>query len=88
MFDSSGWALASHEDVVASCTAWFAAAIARLHTYARDEIKRVRAARDPLEMQKKRILDEGIMDASELKALEKDIKAEVDAAAKEAIRGV
>ena len=31
----------------------------------RDEIKRVRAARDPLEMQKKRILDEGIMDASE-----------------------
>jgi TPP-dependent pyruvate/acetoin dehydrogenase alpha subunit len=41
----------------------------------------VRAARDPLEMQKKRILDNGLMGAAELKAFEKAIKKEVDAAA-------
>ena len=50
----------------------------------RDEINRVRAARDPLEMQKKRILDNGLMEATDLKAFEKKIKKEVDEAAKAA----
>ena len=50
----------------------------------RDEINRVRAARDPLEMQKKRILDNGLMEATDLKAFEKKIKKQVDEAAKAA----
>lgn len=47
----------------------------------RDEIKRVRAARDPLEMQKKRIIDSGMATADEIKALDKAIKVEVAEAA-------
>eukprot|EP01050_Picozoa_sp_SAG11_P001468 SAG11_NODE_63_length_18904_cov_11.842914_3_plen_344_part_00 len=50
----------------------------------RDEIREVREARDPLEMQKNRILRENMSTADELKALEKTIRKEVDLAKKEA----
>ena len=47
----------------------------------RDEIKLVRSARDPLEMQKQRIITQGIKSADEMKAIDTAIKREVDAAA-------
>jgi pyruvate dehydrogenase E1 component alpha subunit len=46
----------------------------------RDDIKEVRSNRDPIEMTKQRIIDQGWMDAKELKALDKEIRAEVDVA--------
>eukprot|EP01046_Picozoa_sp_COSAG06_P027845 COSAG06_NODE_2480_length_6788_cov_3.392084_8_plen_193_part_00 len=46
----------------------------------RDDIKEVRSNRDPIEMTKQRIINAGWMDAKELKALDKEIRAEVDVA--------
>merc|ERR1719164_234437 len=46
----------------------------------RDDIKAVRANRDPIEITKQRIIEAGWMDAKELKALDKEIRAEVDVA--------
>lgn len=51
----------------------------------RDEIASVRAARDPLDSLKKRLVEEAQMVTSdELKAIEKDIRSQVTAATKEA----
>jgi len=53
----------------------------------RDDIKVVRDARDPIDMTKARMITSGMMTAEEVKALEKQIRKEVDAAAKEAAAG-
>lgn len=53
----------------------------------RDDIKSVRDARDPIDMTKARIIAQGWMDEKEVKAFEKSVRKEVDAAAKEAAAG-
>ncbi|KAL0585671.1 hypothetical protein ABG067_004595 [Albugo candida] len=50
----------------------------------RDEISQMRASRDPIESVKKRLLDCNMVTADEIKAIEKDVRAEVVKAAKEA----
>lgn len=50
----------------------------------RDEISNVRQHRDPIEHVRKLLVDSGLADAAALKAIEKDVKKEVDAAIDEA----
>eukprot|EP00887_Chlorella_sp_A99_P003344 scaffold26.g3344.t1 len=46
----------------------------------RDEITNIRQQRDPIEHVRKLLVDNGLAEASELKAIEKDVKKEVDSA--------
>ena len=46
----------------------------------RDDIKAVRSTRDPIEMCKQRMIEAGWYDAKEIKAMDKEIRAEVDVA--------
>lgn len=53
----------------------------------RDEITSIRQQRDPVEHARKLLLDNGLADAAELKAVEKEVKREVDAAIEAAKAG-
>ena len=46
----------------------------------RDEVAGVRAARDPVERAKRYLLELGMAEAAEIKAIDKEVKAEVEAA--------
>ncbi|KAJ0407927.1 hypothetical protein ATCC90586_006299 [Pythium insidiosum] len=50
----------------------------------REEISQMRASRDPIESVKKRLLDNNLATAEEIKEIEKEVRAEVVKAAKEA----
>lgn len=50
----------------------------------RDEISQMRATRDPIEAVKKRLLENNLATAEEIKDIEKEVRAEVVKAAKEA----
>lgn len=50
----------------------------------RDEVTDVRNRRDPLEHVRRILIDNGLAEASEIKAMEKDIKKEIDAAIEKA----
>ncbi|KAI7835873.1 hypothetical protein COHA_010221 [Chlorella ohadii] len=50
----------------------------------RDEISSIRQQRDPIEHVRKLLVDNGLAEAAELKAIEKEVKAEIDGAIEEA----
>jgi len=50
----------------------------------RDEVTDVRNRRDPLEHVRRILIDNGLAEAAEIKAIEKDIKKEIDAAIEKA----
>ena len=54
----------------------------------RDEIAATRSARDPIEFVKKALIDNGMMEESEIKDVEKTIRKEVQAAAKKVSWGM
>ena len=54
----------------------------------RDEVSGVRTQRDPIELARRLLVEEGGVDASELKAVEREVKKEVDAAVEGAKAGV
>ena len=54
----------------------------------RDEVSGVRTQRDPIELVRRLLTEEGGVDAADLKALEREVKKEVDAAVEGAKAGV
>merc|ERR1712072_1588783 len=46
----------------------------------RDDVNEVRKTRDPIELHKQRLLEQGLVDKEELKAIEKEIRVEVQEA--------
>ena len=54
----------------------------------RDEVSGVRTQRDPIELVRRLLMEEGGVDAAELKAIEREVKKEVDAAVESAKAGV
>jgi pyruvate dehydrogenase E1 component alpha subunit len=52
----------------------------------REEINRMRSTRDPIEKIRYKMLDNNIATKEEIKAVEAEVKAEVDAALKEALQ--